>query len=311
MSEFASEELRYQRPGRDTVVTIGNFDGVHLGHRALVEYVIGRARSLGLAAGVVTLYPDPDRVLRPQEPMRYITSLEERIELLRRLGLDFVAPLNFTSELAELPPATFAGLLRRELGMRLLIMGPNNAFGRNREGTSERMQAIGATLGFDVEVLPQGVVQQANLISATAIRAALAEGDLASAERQLGRRYALRGPVVHGDHRGRTIGFPTANVGVTADRALPANGVYATWAHVGEQRYASATNIGMRPTFHGHELRVEAHLMDFEGDLYDQQIRLEFVSRLRPEMKFEDLDAITAQIATDVANARDILASSS
>jgi len=308
MSEFASEELRHLRPGRDTVVTIGNFDGVHLGHRALVQHVMDRARSRDLAAGVVTLYPDPDRVLRPQEPMRYITSLEERIELLRALGLDFVATLNFTSELAELPPSTFAGLLRRELGMRLLIMGPNNAFGRNREGTAERMQAIGAAQGFEVEVLPEGVVQQANLVSATAIRAALAEGDLESAERQLGRRYALRGPVVHGDERGRNIGFPTANIGVTADRALPAFGVYATWAHVGEARHASATNIGMRPTFAGHELRVEAHLMDFDADLYDQQIRLEFVERLRPEMKFDGLPAIVAQIGADVARAREILA---
>jgi riboflavin kinase/FMN adenylyltransferase len=242
--------------------------------------------------------------------MRYITSLEERIELLRKLGLDFVAPLNFTSELAELPPATFAGLLRRELGMRLLIMGPNNAFGRNREGTPERMQTIGAEMGFEVEVLPQGVVQQANLVSATAIRAALAAGDLASAERQLGRRYALRGPVIHGDEIGRTIGFPTANIGVTADRALPAFGVYATWAYIGEERYASATNIGVRPHFGLEDLRVEAHLMDFDGDIYDRQMKLEFVERLRPEARFDGLQALIDAIAADVARAREILASS-
>jgi riboflavin kinase/FMN adenylyltransferase len=310
MSEFAREELERVRPSRDTVLTVGNFDGVHLGHRALVEYVIGRARELGLAAGVVTLYPDPDRVLRPQEPMRYITSLEERLELLRGLGLDIVVPLTFTSELAEIAPDSFARLLREEMRLRLLIMGPGNAFGRNREGTPQRMQVAGAGLGFECEVLPQGVVQQAGLVSATAIRAALAEGDLPAVERQLGRRYALRGPVVKGDQRGRLLGFPTANVGVTADRALPAFGVYATWAYVGEERYASATNVGMRPTFDGVQLRVEAHLLGFAGDLYDRQLRLEFVERLRPEMKFDGVDAIKAQIDQDVAKAAQILSAS-
>jgi riboflavin kinase/FMN adenylyltransferase len=308
VSEFAREELLHFRPERETALTVGNFDGVHLGHRHLVEYVMRRAREEGLAAGVVTLYPDPDTVLRPRDSMRYITSFEQRIELLRRLGLDLVVPLSFTSELAELTAEAFVRLLKEELHMRLLIMGPGHAFGRNREGTPEHIAAIGKSLDFEVEVIPEGLVQQANLVSATAIRKALAEGDLEAVERQLGRRYALRGPVIRGDQRGHTLGFPTANVGVTADRALPAFGVYATWAYLGEARYPSVTNVGKRPTFDGERVTIETFVFDFDEDIYDRLLRLEFVKRLRPELKFAGIEAIKAQIALDAEQARAVLA---
>jgi riboflavin kinase/FMN adenylyltransferase len=307
MSEFAREELRRFAAGRPTVLTIGNFDGVHRGHQHLVRFVIERARALSLSPGAVTLYPDPVRVLRPNEPMPYLCSLEERIELLRSLGLELVVPLSFTSELAALSPADFVSLLRDELDLRLLVMGPDNAFGRNREATPERVAELGARLGFAVEVLPQPLIEADNALSATAIRNALAAGDLASVEKQLGRPYALRGPVVRGDQRGRLLGFPTANISVTADRALPAFGVYATWAYVGEQRYASATNIGKRPTFDGERTSVETYIIDFEGDLYDQLLRIELVARLRDEQKFDGIDALKAQLARDVAQARALL----
>lgn len=311
MSEFAREELERFRPERETALTVGNFDGVHLGHKHLVEYVIRRARENGLASGVVTLYPDPDTVLRQRESMRYITSFEQRIELLRRLGLDLVIPLSFTSELAELTAEEFVRLLKEQLRLKLLIMGPGHALGRSREGTPERMAVLGQKLGFEVEVIPEGLVQQASLVSATSIRAALAAGDLEAAERQLGRRYALRGPVIRGDQRGRTLGFPTANVGVTADRALPAFGVYATWAYLGETRYPSVTNVGKRPTFDGERVTVETYIFDFDEDIYDQLLRLEFVQRLRPELKFDSIEAIKAQIERDAAQARTVLAADS
>jgi riboflavin kinase/FMN adenylyltransferase len=307
MSEFAREELRRFHTSRPSALTIGNFDGVHLGHQFLVRRVIERARAEGLASGAVTLYPDPVRVLRPDEPMKYLTSLEERIELLRNLGLDLVVPLSFTSELAELSPRTFVGLLRQELNLNLLIMGPDNTFGRNREATPEGMSEIGRELGFNVEVLPRPLGED-RPVSATSIRAALAEGDIDSVNRQLGRPYSIRGPVVHGDERGRTIGFPTANIGVTPDRALPAFGVYATWAHVADRRYASVTNIGLRPTFDGSHISVETYVLDFLGDLYDQTMRIELVQRLRPEQKFSGVDQIKAQIERDVAAARELLA---
>ena len=308
MSEYARVELQRQRPGRPSALTIGNFDGVHLGHQHLVRYLKQRAADEGLAAGVVTLYPDPVRVLRPQEPMPYLTSLEERIELLEGLGLDFVVPLSFTSELAELSPRVFTQLLRQHLDMRLLLMGPDNAFGRNREATPEVVAMIGESLGFKVELLPRHLEQSENPISATAIRRALAEGDLEAVQRQLGRPYSLRGPVVRGFQRGRELGFPTANLALTADRALPAFGVYATWAHSDGQRFASATNVGVSPQFAGNHPTVEAYLLDFEGDLYDRLLRVEFVSRLRPEQRFDSLEGLIAQMHRDVALARKILA---
>lgn len=306
MSELTREELRHFRPNRPTALTIGNFDGVHLGHQHLVRFVIERARALGLAAGAVTLYPDPVRVLRPEAPFQYLTSLEERLELLRGLGLDLVAPVTFTSELAELSPRAFVELLREELDLRLLVMGPDNAFGRNREATPEAVAKLGAELGFEVAVLPAPLAAGKAAVSATSIRAALAAGDLDSVSRQLGRPYSLRGPVVSGFRRGRELGFPTANVAVTPDRALPAFGVYATWAYVGEERHASATNIGVRPQFDGDKPSVETYIFDFDGDLYDQNLRVDLVARLRPEAKFDTLDALIAQMNRDVAEARRI-----
>jgi len=307
MSEFAREELRHFGLGRPTALTIGNFDGVHRGHQHLVRFVIERARALGLAAGAITLYPDPARVLRPQEPPQYLTSLEERLELLHGLGLDLVLPLTFTSELAELSPRAFVTLLRDELDMRLLVMGPDNAFGRDRQATPEAVARLGEELGFSVEVLPAPLGLAELTISSTAIRAALAAGDLETVAQQLGRPYSIRGPVVRGDGLGRQIGFPTANIAVTADRALPAFGVYATWAFVGEARHASATSIGVRPTVGGENVTVETYIMDFEGDLYDQTLRIELVARLRPELKFDSLEAMKGQIARDVAEARRVL----
>jgi riboflavin kinase/FMN adenylyltransferase len=306
MSEFAREELRRYPVERPTALTIGNFDGVHLGHQYLVRQVIEQAEKRGLIAGAVTLYPDPVRVLRPEEPMQYLTSLEERIELLSGLGLDLVVPLSFTSELAELSPRSFLTLLKEQLDLGLLVMGPDNVFGRNREGTPERVREAGRELGFEVEVLP-APLSDGTPVSATAIRRALAEGDLDAVTRQLGRWYSLRGPVVRGDQRGRGIGFPTANIAVTADRAMPAYGVYATWAHVRGKRYASATNIGMRPTFDGQRPSVETYIIDFEGDIYDDVVRIELVARLRPERRFSGIEEIKAQISRDVDQARALL----
>jgi riboflavin kinase/FMN adenylyltransferase len=311
MSEFARQELHRFHASSGTALTIGNFDGVHLGHQHLVRFLIERAKALGLQPGAVTLYPDPVRVLRPNEPMPYLTSLEERLELLHDLGLEIVVPLTFTSELAELSPRTFVGILREELNLGLLIMGPDNAFGRNREATPENMAALGRELGFGVEVMPAPLTSGGHsVVSSTSIRQALATGDLESVRRQLGRPYSLRGPVVKGDQRGRTLGFPTANIGVTADRALPAYGIYATWAYLGEARYASVTSIGTRPTFEGVLPSVETFIFDFNRDIYDQILRIELVARLRPEIKFDSVAALVEEMNRDVARSREILASS-
>lgn len=313
VSEFARQELRRFRPRTGTALTIGNFDGVHLGHQHLVRFLMGRAETLGLQPGAVTLYPDPVRVLRPHEPMQYLTSLEERLELLEALGLEVVVPLTFTSELAELSPRAFVTMLRETLDLRLLIMGPDNAFGRNREATPEGMKALGEELGFAVEVMPAPLTSgHEAVVSATAIRRALQEGDLTSVSRQLGRYYSIRGPVIGGEQRGRELGFPTANIAVTADRALPAFGVYATWAYLqsgeGEEKLQSATSIGTRPHFDGVVPSVETFIFDFDRDIYDQILCIELVERLRPELKFESLEGLLVAMRADVARSREILA---
>ncbi len=297
---LSREELAGRAPGRLSAITLGVFDGVHLGHRFLIDELRRRAKTRGLASGIVTLHPSPIQVLRPDVRVAYLTSLEERVELLRATGVDFVAPLTFTSEVAELPAFEFMEMLHGALDMRFLLMGPDNAFGRGREGTPARVGEIADELGFEMEVLPAPLDGESGRVSATAIRHALATGDVEAAAGLLGRPYALRGPVVRGNERGRTIGFPTANMAVTPDRAMPAFGVYVTRSHVGGRSYQSATNIGVNPTFNDERASVETYLLDFEGDLYGRELRVELLHRLRGEIKFDAIDALIAAIAADV-----------
>jgi len=301
---LSREELERHAAGRPTAVTVGVFDGVHRGHRYLVDALKQRAADRGLASGIVTLHPAPIQVLRPAIRIAYLTSLEERVELLRATGVDTVAPLTFTSEVAELSAFDFVELLYSALDMRFLLMGPDNAFGRGREGTPQRVAEIGQELGFEVEVLQAPLKADSGRVSATMIRQALADGEMELAADLLGRTFSLRGPVVRGHERGRGMGYPTANMAVTPDRALPAFGVYVTRAHVGGRAYAGATNVGINPTFDDTLPSVETYILDFEGDLYGRELRIEVLHRLRGEIKFESLDALTAAIAADVEATR-------
>jgi riboflavin kinase/FMN adenylyltransferase len=301
---LSREELARYATGRPCAVTVGVFDGVHLGHRHLIDELRGKAASRALASVVVTLHPDPLQVLKPEIPVKYVTSLEERVELLRQTGVDAVAPLTFTSEVAELSARDFVGLLHDALDMRFVLMGPDHAFGRGREGTPQRVAEIGDDMGFEAEVLPKPLEGTSGAVSATAVRRALSDGDMELVERLLGRPFAIRGPVVRGAERGRTIGFPTANIAVTPDRALPAYGVYVTRATVGQQSYLSATNIGIKPTFADERPSVETYLLDFEGDLYGRELRVEVLHRLRGEIKFESIDQLVDAIRADVESVR-------
>jgi riboflavin kinase/FMN adenylyltransferase len=301
---LSREELERHAAGRPTAITIGVFDGVHLGHRFLVDELKARATERGLAAGVVTLHPSPVQVLRPDVRVAYLTSLEERIELLRSTGVDTVAPLTFTSEVAELSALDFLSMLHGALQMRFLLMGPDNAFGRGREGTPARVAEIADELGFEVEVLRRTLDGGAGRVSATAVRKALADGEMEKAAALLGRPFSLRGPVVRGHERGRAIGFPTANVAVTPDRALPAFGVYVTRSWVAGTPYMSATNVGINPTFNDERPSVETYLLDFEGDLYGRELRVEMLHRLRGEIRFDGIDALVAAIGLDVEATR-------
>ncbi|MDA0352136.1 MAG: bifunctional riboflavin kinase/FAD synthetase [Chloroflexi bacterium] len=286
-------------------LSIGVFDGVHRGHQMLIARMLEEARSRGLGGGVVTFHPHPLTVVRPDVKISYLESLERRVELLRGLGLDFVSVLQFTSELQQVSALDFCRLLVEEARMGLLVVGEDFRLGRGGEGTVAVLTAIGEQLGF--EVLPIPLLGDGDdRVSSTRVREALAAGEMESVSDLLGHPFLLRGPVLHGDERGRQIGFPTLNVGVSADRWLPPNGVYVTRAHVGDRELHACTNIGVRPTFEGEPKRlVETHLLDFEGDLYGDVVTVELLHRLRSEQKFDGIDALRAQIDRDLVATRE------
>jgi riboflavin kinase/FMN adenylyltransferase len=305
---FTLAQLRAGAPGPDSAATIGVLDGVHLGHQHLLARLGAEARKRALAPGVVTLHPHPITVLRPEIAPSYLTSLEDRMELMRSAGADWVIPLTFTSEVSEVTAEELARCFHEVLRMRLMVLGPDAAFGRGApKDTVERMRALGSELGFEV-IQVEPLLHNGIRYSSTAVRNALAEGDMDRVTTLLGRPYRLAGPVVLGFERGRTIGFPTANISVAADRALPALGVYATRAHVGDRTFKGATNIGRRPTFDAGHVSIETHLLDFEGDIYGQRLELELLHRIRPEEKFGSVDALVAQIRRDVESVREALA---
>lgn len=302
------EELRRGVPPGESAITLGVFDGVHGGHRALVERLCTEARARQLTPGAVTFHPSPISVLRPDIPLAYLESLERRVELLQGMGAEFVSVVSFTSEVAQVSAGEFMRILAEEARTRLLVIGADFALGRGREGTAECLAELGAPLG--VEVVTFGLVAAGETkVSSTRIREALVQGDMELVARLLGRPYSLRGPVLRGDERGRQIGFPTANVGVSPDRALPPNGVYVCRADAGGQRFDAVTNIGVRPTFDGSSRQVETHLFDFAGDLYGSHVSVDLLHRLRAEQRFAGPDELIAQIGADVAASRRYLVS--
>ena len=294
-------------PGAETALTIGVLDGVHLGHQHLIRELCEAARPANLVPGVVTLHPHPLTVLRPETPPSYLTSLEDRIQLMLAAGARWVVPLTFTGEVAEVEAEELAEGFVSELGMKLMVLGPDASFGRGApKDTFERMTALGARLGFEV-LKVQPLVLGEERYSSTAVRKALAAGDMDRVRALLGRPYHLAGPVVHGFERGRTIGFPTANISVAADRAMPALGVYATRVTINGSQYVGATNIGRRPTFDAGHVSIETNILDFEGDIYGERLELDIFHRIREERAFDGIDQLVAQIRSDVETARRLL----
>lgn len=285
-------------------VTIGNFDGVHRGHRALVAETVARARAAGGEAVVLTFDPHPARVLAPERVPAWITSPEQKAELLSGLGIDVMAVLPFTSEVAALSPAAFArDVLAGALGARHVVVGADFRFGHRKAGDAAVLARLGATHGFAVSAVPP-VLEGGRPVSSSRVREALAEGDAAHAASLLGRPYFVDGTVVEGDRRGRTIGIPTANL-ETDGALLPARGVYAGRCRLPEgQARLAVVNVGKRPTFGGRTVTVEAHLLDYSGDLYGRRLRLSFAARLRDEQRFAGADALVEQIRRDVERAR-------
>ena len=301
------------RPGDGSVVTIGAYDGVHRGHQAVIAEVRRRAADAGVASAVVTFDRHPASVVRPESAPRLLTDLEQKLELLEATGLDRCLVLPFDEARSHEPAEDFVHeVLVRALGARAVIVGEDFHFGHRRQGNVAMLGRMGATLGFEVVGLdlvdeagrPAGEDGRA---SSTAIRHALVQGDLETATAMLGRQYEVRGLVAHGDKRGRELGFPTANVSVPGEILLPADGIYAGWLQRPDgDVLAAALSLGRRPTFYeeAHASLLEAHVLDFDGDLYDEHVRVRFAARLRGEARFDSADALIEQIARDVEATR-------
>ena len=293
-------------PERETVITIGVFDGVHRGHAHLLRHLISAAGSVYQPA-VITFANHPITVLQPGRQVSLITTLERKEQLIREKGVDLVVSLEFSEELAQLSAREFVGLLKEKLRMKGLVIGSDFALGRNREGNAERLSELGSELGFSVEIV-EPLLLDGLLVKSRVIRQRLIDGDVAVSNHLLGRTFSMAGQVVTGDRRGRTLGFPTANVNISMAMAHPADGIYATWAVVDGERRPSATSIGVRPTFGLTERLVEVYILDFDGDLYGQELEVEFVDKLRDQETFSSLEALVDQINLDVANTRETLA---
>jgi riboflavin kinase/FMN adenylyltransferase len=294
-------------PG-ERIVTIGTFDGVHRGHQRLLEQAVQRGEELQLPVTGVTFEPVPAAVLRPEAFGGRISTPREKLERLAEAGLDEIVVIPFTRELSRRSPEAFMAWLKEKTGLRELWVGEEFALGRDRAGTVERLTAIGAALGFRVVAVPR-LTNGTEVVSSSRVRAAVMNGDVASARRLLGRPFRVSGEVVHGQHLGRQIGFPTANVAPPAELAPLADGIYAAWAWLpGEDvPRPAAAYIGSRPTVHGVGRMVETHVLDFDGDLYGQTIATDFIERIRPDATFASLEDLVTQMKLDKERAREIL----
>jgi riboflavin kinase / FMN adenylyltransferase len=300
--------VRQPRPLVPSVLTLGNFDGVHLGHQAIIQRAVERAHALGVATVVLTFEPHPIAVLAPDRAPPIIQPLHDRLATLRALGVDAVVLQRFTRTFAALDPEAFVrDFLVRHVTLRHVVVGYNVNFGRDRAGSGETLRALGPRFGFGVDVVGP-VVAGGEQVSSTRLRDVLGAGDMRGARTLLGRPYAFRGRVVVGDRRGRTLGFPTANLHLKPGLLLPPDGVYAVTAAIDGRREPGVLNIGVRPTFGGRRRTIEAHFLDVSPDLYGRWLVVELIERLRDEAVFAGPEALRAAITADVARARTVLA---
>jgi riboflavin kinase/FMN adenylyltransferase len=301
------DELGAVSPGRGTVLTIGVFDGVHRGHQHLISKLVAEAKDKNLVSGVVTFREHPSATLNPNFSPRYLTTLGDRLTLLKDTGVDFALPITFDRNLAGLRAEEFVVLLKKHLRMSALVVGPDFAMGRRREGTIDHLVELGKGMEFSVTVAEGLEEAGGETVRSTVIREALSDGDVGRVTELLGRRFSLSGEVVSGEGRGGQLGFPTANIAPPDGMAFPGDGIYATFAYLGDRRMMAATSIGTRPTFGDNERAIEAFILDFDDDLYGKILRVEFVKHLRDQVKFDTIEALQKQVDIDVEDTKAVL----
>jgi len=302
---YSLADAQLQQP---SIVTIGVFDGVHKGHQHLIRRLVEQAHSTNRLAVVLTFFPHPDVVIRNLTGRYYLSSPEQKASLLMELGVDCVVTHPFNDAVRQIRAADFVDQLRMHLNLNALWVGSDFAMGYRREGNVAFLREQGELKGFEVEEIDliEGVE---GVISSTAIREAIQSGEMELARQWLGRAYSVTGEVVHGEKRGRLIGYPTANTAVWEQQVIPANGIYAGWAWLGNERFMAMTNVGVRPTFDGKNITVEPYLLDFDRDIYGQQLEVSFEKRLRPEARFDSLEELIDQIGRDVIEGESYLRS--
>ena len=290
---------------QDAWLTIGSFDGVHLGHQEIIHRLTAGAHRENSPAVVLTFYPHPATVLRSLQSAISLTLPDERAEILEKQGVDVVITLPFNTDFAATSAQDFITSLKKATGFNHLLVGQDFALGHNREGDVRRLGQWSERYGYQLVIIPP-LVREGRVISSSQIRVALADGEVETAASLMGRPYQIEGSVVRGDGRGRRIGIPTANLRLHPDKLIPKLGVYACLAEIGGEQWAAATNIGVRPTFDGKSLapQVEAHLLDFNADIYEQNVRLKFMAYLREEQRFSSVEALLEQIQTDIQKTR-------
>lgn len=293
---------------QDAWITIGSFDGVHLGHQEIIQKLVTGAHAQGAPAVVLTFDPSPAVVLGKRPEPFYLTTPEERAELLGSLGVDIVITHHFTRQVAAITASDFISHLKSQLGLQHLCVGHDFALGRDRVGDVKFLTNLGKELNYQVQVVPPLEIS-GEVVSSSRIRACLVNGDVEQANKLLGRPYRVKGEVVSGDGRGKTIGIPTANLSVWSKRALPVAGVYVCYANINGISWKAVTNIGVRPTFENRSVsqHVETHILDFNEEIYGQVILLDFHSYIRSEKRFKDINGLVEQIRRDITQTRKIL----
>lgn len=292
-------------------LTVGVFDGVHRGHQQIINKLAAGAHEQGVPAVVLTFEPHPAKLFGRSE-IKLLTLPDERADLLGSFGVDIVITHPFDRGVADTTAFDFMNYIKGHLGVSHLVLGYDSTLGRNREGNTTRLTEIGRELGYTVEVA-SALSDESGVISSTEIRKLIETGNVADAARLMGHPYSLHGLVIHGDARGRTINVPTANIGYSHEKMIPANGIYACWAYLNGQKYQAAINIGINPTFTPDKQipNVEAHLLDFKREIYGEDVKLEFVARLRNELRFDSVDKLLEQIWQDIEDTKGILRSAS